>query len=171
MKSKQDKNKKLHIILLELVIMALMGNGVAIADNTHPPKHESAPESSGMGHHSEHEPHHQNLEIPEGQPIPEIKLIVHPDSMKGWNLEIQVTNFSFAPERANSTSSTKEGHAHLYIDGKKITRLYGQWYHLPSLEPGKHEITVTLNSNRHETLVYKGKPISATAIIQVAPNQ
>jgi hypothetical protein len=110
---------------------------------------------------------HQKLEIPAGQPIPSVKLIVRPDAMKGWNLEVQVTNFRFAPGRVNTSSNPAEGHAHLFIDGKKITRLYGPWYYLPNLESGQHEIKVSLNTNAHETLVYKGQPIEATAIVRV----
>jgi hypothetical protein len=126
-----------------------------------------ANEASGMDMHGNEMHSHQKLEIPAGQPIPSVKLIVRPDAMKGWNLEVQVTNFRFAPERVNTTSNPAEGHAHLFIDGKKITRLYGPWYYLPDLEPGQHEIKVSLNTNTHETLVSKGQPIEAIAIVQV----
>jgi hypothetical protein len=126
-----------------------------------------ANEASGMDMHGNEMHSHQKLEIPAGQPIPSVKLIVRPDAMKGWNLEVQVTNFRFAPGRVNTSSNPAEGHAHLFIDGKKITRLYGPWYYLPDLEPGQHEIKVSLNTNTHETLVSKGQPIEATAIVQV----
>lgn len=115
---------------------------------------------------TQHDPH-QQLEIPDGQPIPSVKLIVHPDAVKGWNLEIQVTNFSFAPEHINTKSLTTEGHAHLYIDGKKVTRLYGSWYYLSSLEPGQHKISVTLNANGHQELAHKGQVIGDSVVIQV----
>jgi hypothetical protein len=114
-----------------------------------------------------HSDHHSQLEIPTGQPLPTVNLVVRPDAMQGWNLEVKVTNFRFAPERINTKSLTTEGHAHLYIDGKKITRLYGPWFYLPTLEPGQHQITVTLNTNGHEALAYKGQVISATTLIQV----
>lgn len=115
----------------------------------------------GHGHH------HKTLAIPAGQPVPTVKLVVHPDTVQGWNLELQVTNFRFAPEQINRKSLTTEGHAHLYIDGKKVTRLYGSWYHLTTLEPGQRKITVTLNANGHEELTVDGQPIAASAIVQV----
>lgn len=36
---------------------------------------------------------HGTMEIPAGQPILTVSLIVHPDTQQGWNLEIQTTNF------------------------------------------------------------------------------
>lgn len=150
-----------------LVTIALMANEATIARTAEGQLY--ANEASGMDMHGNQMHSHQQLEIPAGQPIPTVKLVVRPDAMKGWNLELQVTNFRFAPERVNTTSNPAEGHAHLYIDGKKITRLYNAWYYLPSLEPGQHEIKVSLNTNLHETLVNRGQPIEATEIIEVKP--
>lgn len=127
--------------------------------------HEASSSSNGHGGH----PSHAQIEVPLGQPVPSVKLIVHPDIMKGWNLEIRTTNFAFAPERVNTKGLVSEGHAHLYVDGKKVTRLYGNWYYLDRLSPGEHTIRVTLNTNAHQDLIYNGKPIEATAVIQVKP--
>ena len=105
---------------------------------------------------------HSALEIPAGQLVPTVNLVAHPDAHQGWNLEVQVTNFRFAPEHLSQPSSPTEGHAHLYIDGEKVTRLYGNWYYLGNLPPGQHEITVSLNTNTHETLMHNGEPIQST---------
>ena len=110
---------------------------------------------------------HKMMEIPSGQPIPSIKLVVHKDSMKGWNLEAQITNFKFAPEHASSAFQPGEGHAHLSINGEKTTRLYSSWYYLGNLKPGKNQITVSLNTNNHQALAHNGKIIQDTAIVQV----
>lgn len=125
--------------------------------------------AAGMTHeHTSGEAHsHKTMVIPPGQPVPTVSLDVKPDVMSGWNLQVKVANFAFAPERVNTKGVTTEGHAHLYIDGKKVTRLYGPWYYLGNLSPGQHTITVTLNGNGHEDLIYNGKPIQATQVIQV----
>jgi hypothetical protein len=112
---------------------------------------------------------HGTLEVGDASP-PTVALTVHKDPKAGWNLQVQVENFRFAPERASTTHVPGEGHAHLFIDGKKITRLYGEWYHIPLLTPGTHKITVTLNANSHEDLTVKGKVISATQDVRV-PSQ
>jgi uncharacterized Zn-binding protein involved in type VI secretion len=111
---------------------------------------------------------HAAVEIPAGQLVPTVNLVVRPDAMKGWNLEVKVTHFTFAPERVNTKStSVNEGHAHLYVDGQKVARLYGNWYHLESLPSGNHTVTVSLNTNDHGQLTHQGKPIQASATIQV----
>ena len=119
----------------------------------------------GQGHHGEGV--HGTLAIPEGQPLPKLQLSLEPDAIKGWNLQLQVENFEFAPERVNQTSLTTEGHAHLYINGKKITRLYGPWYYLSSLPTGDNELRVELNANGHERLAVEGEPIEATLQVTV----
>ena len=60
-----------------------------------------------------------------------------------------------------------EGHAHLYLDGQKIARVYGEWYHLPKLE-GDHELRVTLNTNDHQDYAVKGEVVGATKKIGVS---
>lgn len=129
--------------------------------------HESMNNQPGAG--TQHS--HKAIEIPAGQPVPTVVLKVDPDTMKGWNLEMKVTNFVFAPQRVNTKGLTTEGHAHLYVNGKKITRLYGPWYYLENLEPGQHQITVALNTNSHEDLTYQGKPVQATIMITVPAKQ
>lgn len=145
-------------LVLPLTAIALTQAAAIVA-------HEAASSTQGHEGHAAH----TQIEVPPGQPVPAVKLIVHPDTMKGWNLEIQTTNFVFAPERVNTKGLISEGHAHLYVDGKKITRLYGNWYYLDRLSPGEHTLRVTLNTNAHQDLMYDGKPIEATAVIQVKP--
>lgn len=134
--------------------------------------HEHSDESHGEGMSGgNQQPHHQHqmMAIPDGQPIPAVNLLVSEDPMQGWNLELQLENFQFAPEHIRQPSIPTEGHAHLYVNGKKIARLYGNWYHLPELPPGVNEVTVSLNANGHETLTLNGQPIQDTVTITVQP--
>lgn len=126
---------------------------------------DMTPDGHGEGHMEEH--HHETLEIPEGIAVPSIDLTVTPDPVRGWNLHAAVTNFDFAPEAINQNSDPSEGHAHLYIDGEMVRRIYGPWSHLLNLEPGEHEIRVTLNANGHEELTYQGEVIADSVIIEV----
>ncbi|NEO36215.1 MAG: hypothetical protein F6J90_07715 [Moorea sp. SIOASIH] len=121
----------------------------------------SSHHGEGMGHH------HGTMEIPSGQPVPNVDLVVYPDPMTGWNLEIKVSNFQFSPKNASKAHQPGEGHGHLFINGKKITRIYSNWYYIGKLEPGRNEITVTLNSNNHQDLVHNGELISDTEIIEL----
>lgn len=83
-------------------------------------------------------------------------LVVHAmeDIMAGYNLKIITTGFRFTPENVNGENVAGQGHAHLYIDGVKFTRLYSNWYHLKPLPAGDHEIKVLLSNNDHSNMTF-----------------
>lgn len=153
-------NKIVKLTLMSLILTTGLGIARTVNSSTND---LVADESHGAMGHS-----HKKMEIPADKPVPEVDLIVHQDTMKGWNLEIKVNNFKFAPETVNQNSNPNEGHAHLYINDKKITRIYGNWYYLGNLEPGNNKITLRLNTNNHEDLVSHSKMIMDTEIIEVA---
>ncbi|AFZ36521.1 hypothetical protein Sta7437_3002 [Stanieria cyanosphaera PCC 7437] len=111
--------------------------------------------------------HHEMVNIPDNQPIPGVDLIVHEDAKQGWNLEIKTTNFQFAPQKINQEGTLDEGHAHLYVNGEKITRIYDNWYYLSELKPGMNEIKIQLNTNKHEILMHNKQPIEDVETIEV----
>lgn len=97
--------------------------------------------------------------------IPEITdFRVLKDPMSGWNVYVQVRNFRFAPEHANQSHQQGEGHAHLYINGIKIARMYSNWLHIPELTKDKNEFKITLNSNDHQTFTIGEQTIQKTII-------
>ncbi|MDJ0649110.1 MAG: hypothetical protein QNJ60_10435 [Xenococcaceae cyanobacterium MO_188.B19] len=115
--------------------------------------------------HSHHD--HEAVMISNSQPVPSVDLVVHEDSMKGWNLQIKLNNFEFVAEMVNQENELNKGHAHLYINDKKITRIYGNWYYLGNLPPGRNEVKVELTTNSHQGLMYQGNLIGDTEIIEV----
>jgi uncharacterized Zn-binding protein involved in type VI secretion len=110
---------------------------------------------------------HGSISIPPGQPVPTLKVMVYPDEKRGWNLELKTTQFTFAPQRVNQTNIAQEGHAHLMINGQSVTRLYSNWYYIKSLQPGRNTIEVGLASNHHNSLMFNGRPIADTVVINV----
>lgn len=109
------------------------------------------------------------LEIPANQAVPTVDIAVTKDALKGWNLQTKLKNFKFAPENVNTQNNPGEGHAHVYLNGKKLARLYSSWFHIENLPPGRNKITVDLKSNTHETLVHNSQKIEDTEVIEVAP--
>ena len=100
--------------------------------------------------------------IPPGYKNPpgvKIRLVKDAHTRGALNLFLDLKNFRFAPEEVNKSSKINEGHAHLYLNGKKLTRLYSASYFMDKLPKGDLEIRVTLNTNLHEDLSYKGKLI------------
>lgn len=98
-----------------------------------------------------------------GSPTPNMTLMLHPDGVQSRNLHIGVSDFAFAPEAVNGTHVPGQGHAHIYVNGIKIARAYGPWFHLSALPKGEHEIRVTLNANDHSQLALDDVPVEATA--------
>ena len=112
--------------------------------------------------HDEVEHSHALLEVNSSLPVPEISINVEEDKKSGYNLFLTTQNFTFNPDNASSEHVDGEGHAHLYINGKKITRLYSKAYYLGDFEKGSYTIVVELSSNDHSVLSKNGNPIQAS---------
>ncbi len=95
---------------------------------------------------------HEVFEVPANGPIP--KIMIHPmrDEHGGWNLHLMTENFTFLPASPDREDTLGEGHAHLYVDGKKVGRVYSNWYHI-TLPSGSHKVKVTINTNSHKDYV------------------
>ena len=92
---------------------------------------------------------------------PTVALSASPDAVGGWNVHLETERFRFAPEHVNGENVLGEGHAHLYVDDKKIARMYGPWFHIVKLRPGTHTIRVSLHTNNHANYVIGDEPIAA----------
>ena len=96
---------------------------------------------------------------------PTVSIEAVADSVSGYNLRIDTTNFRFSPADAGGAHVDGAGHAHLYVDGAMVARLYGNWFHLPDPGPGAHDVRVTLNANDHRDYALDGVPIAAVTRI------
>lgn len=125
--------------------------------------------SHDMGHADVHDASgahsHEPIELGTTDSVPTVSLVVLKDPVGGWNAHVSTTNFRFAPEHASLNHISGEGHAHLYVDGQKIARLYSEWFHIASLSAGTHKITVSLNANDHAPFVVNGQPLEASVTV------
>lgn len=103
---------------------------------------------------------HPRFEIANGQAVPSIMIHANQDPHGGWNLHLMTENFKFTPENAGGSDILGEGHAHLYINGKKHARVYGNWIHV-ALPSGTNKVRVTLNTNSHKDFYFDGKIIES----------
>ncbi|NJK71900.1 MAG: hypothetical protein HC926_00185 [Synechococcaceae cyanobacterium SM2_3_60] len=148
-------------IFATLIPLSLLAASASFAHETSPSQHSHGQHSHG---HS-HEHHHTEIEVPTGAAVPSLDVVLHQDSLRGWNLEVITENFAFAPERINEAGdNVNEGHGHLYINDERQTRLYGNWYFLGELEPGD-TVRVTLNTNDHADIMHNGQRIEASATV------
>jgi hypothetical protein len=107
------------------------------------------------------------IEVPAAGKAPWLALTATPDPMGGFNLRVRMANFRLAPEHTGGRPVAGEGHLHLYVDGKKVTRMYGPWLYLDGLAPGAHALRVDAMANNHAPFHRDGSPISASAAVEV----
>ncbi|MFA8386960.1 MAG: hypothetical protein ACEPO2_15145 [Pelagibaca sp.] len=107
---------------------------------------------------------HPKREVVSDTP-PSLTMAVEKDGMDGWNITLAPENFEFTPDQIGEDGVPNTGHAHLYIDGVKVARLYGVHYHVPDLAPGQYEFVVALSSNDHAYYTLDGERIEARATI------
>ncbi|MCY3802558.1 MAG: hypothetical protein OXG46_13405 [Chloroflexi bacterium] len=96
-----------------------------------------------------------------------VSISLEQDALTGANLTIVTDGFIFTAENVNKPHVSGEGHAHVYVNGIKVGRLYGPSIHLDKMKAGMNEVRVTLNANTHEEYTWNGQPVTATATIHV----
>ncbi|MFD8144288.1 hypothetical protein [Streptomyces sp. NPDC059708] len=113
---------------------------------------------------------HRLRQVP-AQGAPEVRLTARPDSEDGWNLQLAVTGFRFTPDSTGGAALPGAGHAHLDLDGHKLARVYGPWFHLPAAQvpQGPHTLTVRLYADDHTAWAVAGKPVESTVQLTAGP--
>ncbi|KOY58520.1 hypothetical protein ADK59_08125 [Streptomyces sp. XY332] len=135
--------------------------------------HEQATGSVGTLLEAQDPTGHRLREVP-AEGAPQVQLAARPDSEDGWNLQLTVKNFRFTPDSTGGAALPGAGHAHLELDGRKLARLYGPWFHLPAAQvpEGAHTLTVRLYADDHTAWTVAGKPVEGTAqLTAAAPGQ
>jgi len=140
--------KMINSLFAACLAVALLSSVPAFAESKH----------GDHGHHM----HDKALHLTAGPNAPSVKATIKADLVGGYNLHIMVTNFRFAPENASGIHVDGEGHGHIYVNGKKIARLYGEWFHIASLPKTGADVKVTLNANDHRDIFVDGKMVAAT---------
>lgn len=110
--------------------------------------------------------HSAAISLPAGPVAPSLKIEVLKDPKAGWNLHVIPENFRFSPQNASQADVPGEGHAHVYVNGIKLGRLYSEWLHIGALPAGAAEVKVSLNANSHSPLEVEGVPVSASVVVQ-----
>ncbi|RFU87319.1 hypothetical protein DY218_07875 [Streptomyces triticagri] len=126
--------------------------------------HEAASGPVGELLETTDEAGHRLRQLPRAD-APSAELTVRPDSEDGWNLKVSASRFRFTPDSVGGAAIAGRGHAHLYVDDRKVARVYGSWHHLPgsAVPRGTHRITVRLYADDHTVWAVGGKAVQATA--------
>lgn len=115
-------------------------------------------ESSGEDHHA------KTIEAPPGMSV---SVTATPDDESGANLSITTAGLTFAPNKVDQPHVPGEGHAHVYVDGVKLGRVFANDHYISDLDPGERTIRITLNANSHEQYAIDGHPVEATTTVVI----
>lgn len=138
--------------LILFIIGLTFGTGIGFILGTPTMEHDHAGHADMSHDHS--------TMIPWTGPAPDIALQIINDMGDARNLLIDATGFTFTPETVNEAPLQGTGHAHIYIDGVKVTRAYSPWMYLENAPSGA-VIRVTFNANDHSAWALDGQPIAA----------
>ncbi|MER8061321.1 hypothetical protein GTY81_00405 [Streptomyces sp. SID8366] len=105
-----------------------------------------------------------------GKDAPGVGVEVTPDSADGWDVRLTFRHFRVSAPGAHPTAVTGRGPACLFVDGRRIARLYTPRYRLPArLVPhGTHHVTARLYADDGTVWAVHGKPVQSTADITVS---
>ncbi len=106
---------------------------------------------------------------------PQATLVIHKDPTGGFNVHVKTTNFVWRPEMASMQHIPGEGHAHVYLDGRKIMRIYNEWFHLNtfqfSTKPGEQLLSIEFVGNDHAPYTIQGLPLGAQQLVDVPSDE
>lgn len=94
-------------------------------------------------------------------PAPQLEVVIR-DGL----ITLDATGFEFA-DPSDTEPLPGFGHTHVYVDGRLLTMAYEQSVPLPELDPGTHEIEITLASVDHSDYVLDGEILGARTTLEV----
>lgn len=122
---------------------------------------------------------HIPVAVPSDVVSPRLSASLTRDVMSGYNLKLDIENYEMtappidvkmenlmAPSVSVDTGFV-QGHAHLYINGEKIQRVYGNNVHIPAshFKEGMNQLNITINNHAHMFWTSDDKKIISSLFI------
>ena len=121
----------------------------------------SIPDEPAMGHDDQG----HNLEPVVSETPMSLKIVLHEDSLGGYNLQVEPDGFDFS-QSVGLPHAPGVGYAQLSINGDVFNRLYVPWLQVPSQGEGEHTFTVILLNNEGMPYYFDGQPVEASVQVQ-----
>jgi len=106
---------------------------------------------------------------------PTASLEIKKDPTGGFNVHVVTTNFTWRPEMASMKYVPGEGHAHVFLEGRKIMRIYNEWFHLNTYQfatkAGEQLLSIEFVGNDHAPYTIQGVPIGDQRIVDVPADE
>lgn len=94
-------------------------------------------------------------------PVPKIALVMSDTpSAEGFSFTVETQDFQFVQTDEDAPHVPGQGHAHYYLNGLKLGRLYAPSGKIGPLPPGDHTLRVSLNTNAHMPYMDGSGPVS-----------
>ena len=105
---------------------------------------------------------------PADLPVPVLDIELQGDPRSGMNLLTTTEGFTFTPREVNGAVTPGTGHGHLYINGVRHSRLYGNDLHLTGYDtPGEYTVHVYFTANDHRIWTVDGTPLYVEKTFQI----
>ena len=106
---------------------------------------------------------HEMLSGLQADPSPQIQLSTTGGfSTNGSDVVVSVENFIFTRIEDSAAHVPNEGHAHAYLNGLKLGRIFEPNFSLGPVLEGTYDLMISLNSNNHSPYMNDGIPVSST---------
>jgi copper(I)-binding protein len=103
-------------------------------------------------------------------PTPELELTwTTAPTANGAEIKLNTQNFTFINVEDGTAHTSNQGHAHVYLNGLKLGRLYSDTYEIGALSVGIYTLSVALNSNDHRPYINDSGPVMDTLVFEI-PN-
>ena len=106
---------------------------------------------------------------------PQASLEIKKDPTGGFNVHVLTNNFVWRPDMASMKHVLGEGHAHVYLDGRKIMRIYNEWFHLNTYQfatkAGEQLLSIEFVGNDHSPYTIQGLPVGAEQVVDVPSDE
>ena len=96
----------------------------------------------------------------EASPTPTIQIMppTTPNA-DGFKVQLALDNIELVVAPDGAAHIDGQGHAHIYLNGLKLGRLYEDNFEIGSLQPGNYALRIGLNTNDHRPYVTSGQPV------------
>lgn len=106
---------------------------------------------------------HEMLSGLQADPSPQIQLSTTGGfNTDGSHVVVSAENFIFTLIEDSAAHVANEGHAHVYLNGLKLGRIFEPSFALGPVLEGSYDLKVSLNSNNHRPYINDGLPVSST---------
>lgn len=155
--------KNTQIIVAVIVGIIIGAGGYAVMNSQADMGAMTHDEHAAMGHAMDH----KGIQVDVDASIPTVSIMAYKDTMSGFNIHVSTKNYTFTADKAGAEPVQGEGHAHVYVNGTKVMRLYGEWAHLPKelFVDGENTISVTLNANDHSDWLIGETHVEASTVV------